>query len=267
MRISDNKSVLNPFIWRILGIGAFLAIWKVASLSIQSTLILPDPELVAISLVRLICTRAFWHAISSSFLRVFEAFLLSIAIGLVTGLSSATSPKIKAMLSPFITSIRATPVLALILIAMFWFPSSFVPIFSAVLMAFPIMHTSAEFGAHATEVRLLQMASLFHVPKKTIFWQLRFPSALPHILAGAKNVLGLSWKVIVAGEVLSQPQFALGTKMQEARLSLETAEVFAWAAMTVILCGLSEYIFGLMVQAISERSHIGSAGNPHRGIS
>ncbi len=79
------------------------------------------------------------------------------------------------------------------------------------------------------------------------------PSALPYILSGAKNALGLSWKVVVAGEVLSQPRMALGTGMQEARLSIETATVFAWAIITIFLCGLSEYLFGLLADRLSAR--------------
>jgi len=53
--------------------------------------------------------------------------------------------------------------------------------------------------------------------------------------------------VVVAGEVLSQPRMALGTQMQESRLSLETSGVFSWAIVTIVLCGLSEFLFGIIV--------------------
>lgn len=243
---ASAKKPWEPLVWRLLGIACFLAVWQGAASLIKSELILPGPSVVLATLVNLSHTAKFWFAVSGSFVRVLESFILSIAIGLVSGFIAGISQPAKAFLSPFITGVRATPVLALILLAMFWFPASQVPVFSAVLMAFPVMHTSVEAGIHAVDRNLLQMSRLFHVPKRVMLWQLRIPSALPYILSGGKNALGLSWKVVVAGEVLSQPRMALGSAMQESRLMLETASVFAWALMTILLCGLSEYVFGLL---------------------
>ncbi|PKL06769.1 MAG: ABC transporter permease, partial [Spirochaetae bacterium HGW-Spirochaetae-9] len=44
------------------------------------------------------------------------------------------------------------------------------------------------------------------------------------------------------------PAFALGTGLQDARLSLETSAVLAWAVATVFLCGASEYFLGMAVR-------------------
>jgi NitT/TauT family transport system permease protein len=110
-------------------------------------------------------------------------------------------------------------------------------------MAFPIMATSAAEGARAADGRLLEMARLFRVPRRELFLKLRLPSATPHLLAGAKSALGLTWKVVVAGEILSQPRRAIGTGMQDSRLMLESASVFAWAFAAIILCGLTEWAF------------------------
>jgi len=235
-------------LWRSLGIAIFLITWEVASLVVASKLILPGPIPVLQAFLDMCQKLPFWLSVGGSFLRVLEAFLLSVVLGILTGSLSGMLPRFRAALSPVMTGIRATPVLALILLAMFWFPSSQVPVFSAVLMAFPIMHTGAEIGVQATDEKLLQMSKLYAVPFSTIVWKLRIPSAMPHLLSGAKNTLGISWKVIVAGEVLSQPRFALGTGMQEARLSLETPSVFAWALMTIALCGLTEYLFGILIR-------------------
>jgi len=239
--------------WRLLGVAAFAVLWQCGSFLVKSDLILPGPMQVLSALSVLLVKSSFWLSVAGSFLRVLEAFLLSISIGLVSGSLSGYKPQVRAFMSPFITGVRATPVLALILLAMFWFPSSQVPVFSAILMAFPVMHTSTESGAHATDQKLLQMSGLFHVPKSTVFWRLRLPSALPYLLAGAKNALGLSWKVVVAGEVLSQPRMALGSGMQDARLTLETSSVFAWAITTILLCGLSEYFFGILANKLGVR--------------
>jgi NitT/TauT family transport system permease protein len=79
---------------------------------------------------------------------------------------------------------------------------------------------------------------------------LRIPSASMYLLSAMKNALGLCWKVVVAGEVLAQPLRALGTGMQDSRLALETAGVFSWAIVTVVLCGLSEFALGLLYNRV-----------------
>ncbi|HOX32162.1 MAG TPA: ABC transporter permease subunit [Spirochaetales bacterium] len=162
-------------------------------------------------------------------------------------------PLFGAFLAPLLTAIRATPVLALILLALLWFPSGFVPIFAAFLMAFPVMEASAEEGSRAADPRLLEMAALFRVPRREVLLRVRLPSAAGHLLAGARSSLGISWKAVVAGEVLSQPLRALGTGMQDARVLLETGSVFAWASASILLCGLTEWLFGIAARKASRR--------------
>jgi NitT/TauT family transport system permease protein len=120
-------------------------------------------------------------------------------------------------------------------------------------MAFPVMVTSAEEGARAADPRLVEMSSLFRVPRREVFLRLRLPAAAPHLIAGSKNALGLTWKVVVAGEILSQPVRALGTGMQESRILLESAGVFAWAAAAIALCGLTEWLLGLAAEKAAAR--------------
>jgi NitT/TauT family transport system permease protein len=214
-------------------------------------LILPSPARVLGSALALYPTPRFLSDLWATFLRGLAAFGLSAALGIAAGLASSLRPLFGAALAPILTVIRATPVLALTLIVLLWFPAGFVPIFTAFLMAFPIMATSAAEGALAADPRLLEMAALFRVPRRELFLKLRLPSAAPHLISGAKSALGISWKVVVAGEILSQPARALGTGMQESRLAMESASVFAWVLAAVALCGLSEWALALAAKRAS----------------
>ena len=228
-------------------LGTAIAImgWHLASTAVGSSLILPGPLEVVGNLGALLSSTGFWKAVLGTLQRVIFSFFLSLGIGALTGIASGLNPWIKDALAPLVTTIRATPVLALILVAMFWLPSTGVPIFSAFLMAYPVIHTSVYAGVVSIDSELLEMALVFKVPASVKFFKLRLPAARGHFLTGAKNALGMCWKVVVAGEVLSQPRFALGTGLQNARLSLETGGVLAWAVATVFLCGMSEFVLGL----------------------
>jgi NitT/TauT family transport system permease protein len=76
---------------------------------------------------------------------------------------------------------------------------------------------------------------------------LYIPSLVPFILGGLRSSLSLCWKVVVAAEVIVQPLRSLGTGMQQAKAQLETPELFAWTAATVIAAALTQ---GLLSFAI-----------------
>jgi NitT/TauT family transport system permease protein len=230
------------------GAAIIVLAWKAASLAMGKEIILPSPERVLGAALALYPRPVFLQAFGATFLRGLLAFAISACAGIAVGFAAGLRPLFGAALAPLLTTIRATPVLALVLIALLWFPSDFVPIFSAFLMAFPIMTTSAAEGAKAVDPRLLEMAKLFRVPRGEVLLKLRLPSAMPQLIAGAKNALGISWKVVVAGEILSQPRRALGTGMQDSRLVLETASVFAWAFAAILLCGLTEWLFSIIAR-------------------
>jgi NitT/TauT family transport system permease protein len=234
----------------LAGVAFLLIAWELGSLAIGKELVLPSPGRVIAAALSLYPTRSFLLDLWATFVRGLAAFALSAILGTAAGLAAGLRPAFGAALAPLLSVIRATPVLALVLVALLWFPSGFVPVFSAFLMAFPIMVTSAEAGANATDPRLLEMASLFRVPGRELFLKLRMPSAAPQLLAGARSALGLCWKVVVAGEILSQPDMAIGRGMQDSRLMLETASVFAWALAAVALCGLTELSFSLLTRRL-----------------
>ncbi|TXT47573.1 MAG: NitT/TauT family transport system permease protein [Spirochaetes bacterium] len=237
---------IKDTVYSAAGIIALLTAWEIASQSIGSSLILPGPFEVGGSLLRFGGEAKFWLAVLGTFRRVLTAFALTMVLGSTAGVAAALSRGIDRFIAPLLASIRATPVLALILLAMFWLPSDSVPIFSSFLMAFPVVFTSVKAGIAAVDKELLEMALVFKVPKLRQLSMLRIPSASMHFLSAMKNALGLCWKVVVAGEVLAQPLRALGTGMQDSRLALETSEVFSWAIVTIVLCGISEFSLGLL---------------------
>ncbi|HPU17525.1 MAG TPA: hypothetical protein PLZ27_02510, partial [Bacillota bacterium] len=47
--------------------------------------------------------------------------------------------------------------------------------------------------------------------------------------------IGLSWKAGVAAEIIAIPRLSIGRNMYEAKVYLETPDLFAWTAVVVIL--------------------------------
>jgi NitT/TauT family transport system permease protein len=238
-----------------LGAVILLGVWAAAAHHVNSEIVLPSPLRVAQSVADLFPTRKFLLALQATFLRGIASFSISMVAGIAVGLACGLSTTLAYTLSPALTIIRATPVLAVILLALIWFPSGIVPVFAAVLMAFPIVVSDVRQGARSADPKLLAMAQLFRLRKRDRLRNIYAPAMTPHLASASHSALGLCWKVVVAGEVLSQPARALGTGMNRARIELETAEVFAWTFAGILLCALTDLAFKLFRRRHGRDAH------------
>ena len=235
-------------VWTILGVLAVLAGWEVVSIALGSDLILPGPWPVASRLFKLASEPRFLPAVAESLVRVVCGFLLAFPAAIAFGIPAGLDGRVRAFIRPLFAVIGATPVLSIILIALLWFGPDRVPVFTSFLMIFPVLTGNVIEGVKATDPRLVELARAYRFSRKDFFVHLYFPSITPFLLAGTRSSLSLSWKVVVAAEVLAQPARALGTGMQSAKAQLETPELFAWTAATVILAGATDLILSIVVK-------------------
>jgi NitT/TauT family transport system permease protein len=225
-----------------------VAAWEGASLFMKSALILPGPLPVLLRFTRLLSNRVFLASLSRSFLRVLMGLVISLPLAVAAGLASGLDRRIAAFIQPFFSVISATPVMALILIVYLWFGVERTPMFTAFLMIFPVMSANTLLGMRSVDKKLLELTRAFGFTWKETIREFYLPSMIPFILGGIKSSLALSWKVVVASEVLVQPFRSLGAGMQRAKAQLETTELFAWTAGTVAAAALSEFIFTLILK-------------------
>ena len=52
--------------------------------------------------------------------------------------------------------------------------------------------------------------------------------------------MGFAFKSGIAAEIIASPVFSIGRKLQESRIYFETAELFAWTAVVIILSMIFE---------------------------
>lgn len=65
--------------------------------------------------------------------------------------------------------------------------------------------------------------------------------------------LGLAWKAGIAAEVLCTPKGAIGTQLYNAKIYIETTDLFAWTFVVVILSLLLEFAFVRLTRRFSLR--------------
>lgn len=222
----------------------FLAVCVGALLSfIGNSLILPSPFEVIKTLFILARGTYFWKSVFSSIVRVILGILISIVIGIVLGVIAGLNRLVEEILDPLIITMKATPVMSIIIIALIWFTSSHVVIFTAILICFPIVYTNVIQGIKSVDKGLIQMANVYKVKGKYLLKDIYLPSIKNYIVSGILMCLGIGWKVSVASEVLSTPNYSIGLNILNSKTTLETPELFAWTIVVVILSFTFEKIF------------------------
>jgi len=242
-----------PYIlWTAAGIVFLLFVWEIAARIYGSGLILPGPLPVLGSFLNLVSSRRFLLSLVGSFFRVLAGIIIAVPLGTAAGIAAGLDRRIRAFLKPLFSVIAATPVISVILIVFLFLGSGRTPVFTAFLMVFPVMTANVIEGISSTDQRLKELFTAFRMSRRETLKYLYIPSLIPFIIGGLRSSLSLCWKVVVAAEVLVQPLRSLGTGMQQAKAHLETTELFAWTAATVIAAALSQSILSHVLKSVSK---------------
>ena len=228
-----------------------LVLWEIASLFKGNELLLPGPLPVMRKFISLAATERFLLSLWGSFFRVILGMLISVPLGIAAGIGSSVDRRAGAILKPLFQVISATPVMSVILIAFLWFGQEKTPVFTAFLMIFPVIAANTSAGISAIDPKLKELFVVYRLSGKERLFSLYIPSIIPFVLGGMRSGLSLCWKVVVAAEVLVQPVRALGTGMQMAKAQLETTELFAWTAGTIIAAALCQALLSLALRKTS----------------
>ncbi len=219
----------------IASVVFMLVVWKILAVHFDSAFIIPHPEDTFLKVVKLLGNTGFVTVVGTTIIRGIIGFVVSGVLGLAIGIMSGVSPGFNAFISPVLVVIRSVPVISIILLALIWFNPDIVPVFIAMLTMFPFICTNVSDGIRNVDVDLLQMARFYRVGKRRIVREVYLPAIVPFIISGASSAMGIGWRAIVIGEVLSQPQYGIGTKMQEAQTYLNVEAVIAWTIIAVLV--------------------------------
>jgi NitT/TauT family transport system permease protein len=96
---------------------------------------------------------------------------------------------------------------------------------------------------------VIEMARIYNSQKVKIIKDIYFPSIMSFLIAALTTAVGIGWKAVIAAEVLSQPDFAIGTNLQLSKIYLQTERVLAWTLVAIVLSYSFEKIIRRMEKA------------------
>ena len=216
--------------------------WQWLSGSYNSRQILPGPGDTISSLISIAMKPGFLSALGSTMLRGLIGFIFACVGAILIGIPAGLNAGIEAGFKPILITIRSTPVVAIILLALIWFKAEQVPVFIGFLTMFPILTINISQGIRETDMAFIQMAHLYKIKKRRILTGIYWPSILPYVYSGISTAIGFGWRSVIIGEVLSQPRYGIGAMMQDAQSYLLVSEVIAWTVVAILVSAVFEWI-------------------------
>lgn len=250
MRNKVNSKIVTCLFW--------LAIWEAAAWLTASKLLLPGPADALLALGGLIRTKKFYMDIGWTAARCIIAMALSFAAGIPAAALSYKSDTARSILSLPVGFFKAVPVMAIIIYVILLAQSDRVAVIVCFFMCFPIVYTNILEGLDAMPSEYLEVGNVYGLSRLERAKYIYAPGLLPQMKAAIGLTAGLSWKAVVAAEVLSIPKYSLGYEMINAKYYLETANLFAYIFVIVVMSMAFEKVINLGLRHIEWKGYEGS---------
>ena len=232
---------------RFWAVAVWLFVWQAVSVWIGQEILLVSPVVVLERLTGLVMETEFWRSIGFSLVRILGGFFLAAAAGILAAGLSAKFERIREFFAPAVMVVKAVPVASFIILVLIWVPSRNLSVVISFLMVFPILYTNVLDGILSTDPKLLEMADVFALPHAVRIRYIYVSQVLPFFRTGCSIGLGLCWKAGVAAEVIGIPDGSIGEKLYNAKVYLNTPDLFAWTVVIVLISLLFEKLFLAMV--------------------
>ncbi len=226
-------------------------------------ILLPSPMQTAKSLVALARTALFWKSLGLSMLRVLVGILCSIVIGTLLAVLTSVSSFARALLSPLMGAVKSVPVACFIVLVFLWMNTATIPIFITALIVVPIVWSNVAQGIASTDGNLREVAQIFGFSRAKQLRVLYVPSVFPYFMAACRSALGMAWKAGIAAEVLAPPLFGIGKGIYLAKTDFDSAALFAWTFVIVIVSYVVEKLFVLLLDRTAHTLHLHMGGDTH----
>ena len=156
-------------------------------------------------------------------------------LGIVLGALCCRFRFLYQLIYPLLSAVKATPVASFIILALVWLQSVRVPAFIAGLIVLPIVFGNVCQGVAAADRELLEMARVFRLGRWKTLRYIYLPTVAPYLAAAFTTGIGLAWKAGVSAEVLANARNSIGGRIYGAKIYLDTADLFAWTAVVIVL--------------------------------
>lgn len=230
-----------------------LAIWQVAAMLVGQDILLPSALTVLGRLLSIWQLPGFFPAILFTFERIVGGFLLALSMGTLLGALAGRFSLFQILFSPFAVTIKSVPVASFIVIFLIWLPVQQLSFYIAFLMVLPVVYTNVLHGIQSTPLDTLEVCHVFAVPWRRRLLYVWLPQLRPFLLSSCGVGLGMAWKAGIAAEIIGIPSGSIGRMFYDAKIYLNTTDLFAWTVIVVAISLVFEQLFLWLLRVLFRR--------------
>lgn len=231
----------------------WLVLWQAAALLIHNSILMAGPWDVGKAFIRLIPEKAFWLSIAVSFGKISAGFIAAFFSGILVGWLAFSLPFLGEILAPAIAFMKSVPVASFVILALIWMGSGRLSTLITFIVVFPVIYVNTIAGLKSADKKLLEMAQVFKIKGwrkgRCLYW----PALLPYLESSCKTALGMSWKSGIAAEVIGVPEGTIGEQLYFSKIYLNTAELFAWTIVIILVSAGFERLFLVLLRRAGNR--------------
>ncbi len=195
----------------IIAILVFLALWEVGAqfknwFGVMAPFVgkVAPPSAVIVRWTEVAQWPGYWESWYLSTGRVFLGFCIAQLIGIPFGLAMAVNKYFRGMFFPPFEILRPIPPLAWVPASIIFWPTTELSImFVTFLGAFYTIVINVLGGARSIDIQYLRAAQSMGASQWDLFRKIILPGTLPSIFIGAAVGMGITWEVVLAGEMIS----------------------------------------------------------------
>ena len=209
---------------RIAAIIVAILLWQLLAMKLDQKLLLATPVDVAKTLGILVKSQEFYSAIAYSMGRILLGLLIGAAVGIACALLAGRWHFMEVLFWPYFSAMKATPVASVVILCLVWLSGRRLSVFIVFLVVTPVIYTNILAGIKNLDPKMKDMARVFGIN-------------------GLRRLL-----YVYLPELKGTPGGSVGKMLYNAKVYLETPELFAWTLVIIVLSVVVEQVILWLVK-------------------
>jgi NitT/TauT family transport system permease protein len=227
-------------LYTLAGAAAILVGWQLLSLFVKPVFVASPADTLR-ALGDLAWGSTLWVQLLITLKRLVIGLAVGAAVGWVLGVAAGMEPRLRAFLEPLRWVGMTIPVVILAVLAMTWFGlGDFTVVLVVALIVIPTMYVNTVEGVLAIDPRLVEMGRVYRFSRGLLLREIYLPGVASPAIAGLTLATGISVRAVVLAEVLAATS-GIGHAFARASSLLETAQLFAWVLVLLVLMAAIEF--------------------------
>ena len=247
--------LMNKHLRRILIIVFWLAIWQITAMIINQPILLASFTDTLKALFTSLKSADFYLSVFKTLSFTLIGLLLSYTLAILLAVLSYRNKLIQEFLSPLLSVMKAVPVASFAILVIIWLGNEFLTIFVSFIVVFPQIYFAVLNGLKNTDEKMLQAARIYRLSFKEKALYIYRLAIAPLILSASQSAIPMAFRSSIAAEVIGTTTRTIGQQLYYAKLYLDTAQLFSWTFVIILLSVLSEKALLYLLRRLGGNYH------------